>query len=30
MSSMFRGVIRRCFPKAHIIADKYHVVSQIT
>lgn len=30
MSSLFRGVIKRCFPRAHIIADRYHVVRQVT
>lgn len=30
MSVLFRSVVKRCFPKAKIIADKYHVVRQVT
>ena len=28
MSSLFRGVVRTCFPHAVIVADRYHVVRQ--
>lgn len=28
MSNLFRGVAKKCFPKAIIVADKYHVVRQ--
>ena len=28
MSSLFRGVVQTCFPKAVIVADRYHVVRQ--
>lgn len=30
MSVLFRSVVKSCFPKARIIADKYHVVRQVT
>lgn len=30
MSTLFRSVVKTCFPKAKIIADKYHVVRQVT
>lgn len=29
MSSLFRGVVRRCFPQAKIVADRFHVVRQV-
>jgi len=28
MSSLFKGVCKTCFPKADIVADKYHVMRQ--
>ncbi len=28
MSSLFKGVVKTCFPKADILADKYHVMRQ--
>lgn len=28
MSSLFKGVAKTCFPKADIVADKYHVMRQ--
>lgn len=28
MSSLFRGVVSLCFPKATIVADRYHVIRQ--
>ena len=28
MSSLFRGVVQTCFPKATIVADRYHVIRQ--
>lgn len=28
MSSLFRGIVRTCFPHAVIVADRYHVVRQ--
>ena len=30
MSNLFKSVAKACFPNANIIADKYHVVRQVT
>lgn len=30
MSSLFKSMAKACFPKARIVADKYHVVRQVT
>ena len=30
LSSLFRETARRCFPKAEIVADSFHVVQQAT
>ena len=30
MSTLFRSVVKTCFPEAKIVADKYHVVRQVT
>ncbi|MDD4390821.1 MAG: ISL3 family transposase [Eubacteriales bacterium] len=30
MSSLFKSMAKACFPKARIVADRYHVVRQVT